>query len=111
MCLRRIKMSNLTPETFSAPGPLRCVLITQGISPVVKPLLKQTLARIVGIVESAPRGYDHKEDKRYDKLTYLHNRFRDTLDNLCRRHKVSYFLLHKRNFDELSLWLQRHEVD
>ena len=90
---------------------LRLVLITQGVSRIVAPLLASEF-NVVGIVESAPRHY--RQLARYQRLLTgraLYSRLVPSLARHASHSGIPYFLLHRRNDTEFRAWLRRLEPD
>ena len=92
---------------------MKIIIITQGISPIVKPLLNSH-HQIVGIIESAPRNYE-KHNKKSPTLLVI--RFfktispRISLKGFCKNKKIPYFLLTKINSEECEKWIHEKKID
>lgn len=94
----------------------RLVLITQGISRVVMPILTQRDVEVVGIVESAPRDYSRRPTRAMTLRTVLARalamiRPAPSLESVSKQHNLPYFLLHKANGKEFANWLKEIRVD
>ncbi len=95
---------------------LRVVIITQGISRVVNPIFNQSLIKVAGICESAPRNFVKSgSDKPAIKFFFKHFlsfiRHSPTLKKKSTSAGIPYFLLHKKNLTELHNWLNVLKVD
>lgn len=94
----------------------RVVIITQGISRIVNPILNQTIVEVVGICESAPRNFvksdsDKPTLKKYVKQMLAVSRKNDALKNKSTSAGISYFLLHKENLAAFRDWLDALKPD
>lgn len=95
---------------------LRVVLITQGVSRVVWPVLQQLDVQIVGIAESAPRGIvPAAEISGYVRkcLQALKGRLSSSpsLAKIAEQKSIPYFLLHKANMESFAEWLKMLQTD
>ena len=93
---------------------MRIVLITQGVSRVVVPLLNSG-HEIVGILESMPRGYDaSKKTILLDllkKLYSLANRGNVFLPGFCKNKGIPYNFLWAGNSEHIEGWLRALQPD
>lgn len=94
---------------------MKIIIITQGISPIVKPLLNSH-HQIVGIIESAPRNYEKHEKKspillviRFFKAISPPKNI--SLKGFCKNKNIPYFFLTKINSDECERWLHEKKID
>ena len=78
---------------------MRVILVTQGITPMVKAFLASRHT-VVGIVEGAPRKAPPTDPKR-----------RTSLGRFARRRAIPYFWLHRKNGGELTAWAAALEPD
>ena len=89
------------------------MVITQGVSPVLVPVMNQKFAKFVGVVESAPRGMASMPSK----LTSFRSSLKriitgpDCLYDFARKNQLSYFLHHRKNSSDLRDWLINLKVD
>ena len=90
---------------------LHTVLITQGVSRVVKPLL-ESRHRLVGIIEAAPRGKKQFNffHKIISKISCLF-RPANNLKNFCKKNDLSYFYLDKTTEVKAIEWLEKVNPD
>lgn len=89
---------------------MNCVLITQGLSPVVFPVLDQPHVKVSGITESAPRGYKPRLGRTgLRKMRALLPG--GSLKAVARSRGIGYFLLHSRNLGEFESWLRDLKPD
>lgn len=95
---------------------IRVVLITQGISRVVGPVLQEQDIEIVGIAESAPRSFDLSEKGKLSirrlvvAIRAMAQRSR-SLKNVADQNSIPYLLLHKGNQEQFVDWLRTLHVD
>jgi methionyl-tRNA formyltransferase len=94
----------------------RLVLITQGVSRIVTPVLEQDSVEVVGIAESAPRDYSLVHSKTGALLSVIRSIYRmgrsvETLEKVAQKRGIPYFLLHKSNQSDFKLWLKDRRVD
>ena len=94
---------------------LRLVIVTMGVTPIVRPLLRCT-HNVVGIIECAPRHYSERESEKslrrhikslYQKIT----RRPSSLPDLARKKSIPYYFMTKRNSAELEIWLSALQPD
>ncbi len=88
---------------------LRIVLITQGVSRVVAPLLNSG-HEIVGILESMPRDFDENKRKSLiigllKKIHFAINGGGGSLPDFCSSRKIPYNFIWKKNTEAISSWL------
>lgn len=88
---------------------LRIVLITQGVSRVVVPLLNSG-HEIVGILESMPRGFDENKKKSLviGLLKKIYSAIKGSdycLRDFCLARKIPYNFIWKKNAVAISSWL------
>lgn len=90
---------------------MRIIIITQGISRIVYPLLSSKYD-VVGIIESAPRGYI-KRRKRFFLLKKLyHFLFRIvTLESLSKKKKIPYYFMTSSDDKQLQVWVKNLSPD
>ena len=87
---------------------LRVLIITQGISRIVNPLVSSEHA-IVGIVESAPR---QKINPSLIQSTYRSlKKFTGELPRFCRRESLAYYYLKKSDDSRFIIWLKHQDPD
>lgn len=94
----------------------RIILITQGVSRVVMPILEQRDVEVVGVVESAPRSYGPEQVKSISLRSTIDGlrklvRPAASLETVVNSHNLPYFLLHKANKGEFANWLKDMRVD
>ena len=90
---------------------LRIVLITQGVSRVIKPLL-ESRHNLVGIMEAAPR--EKKQFNLFHKtISKIICLFRpaNNLTNYCERNSIAYFYLEKTTKNKAIEWLEKVKPD
>jgi methionyl-tRNA formyltransferase len=85
---------------------LNIVLITQGISRVVKPLF-ESRHNLIGIIEDAPRD-QRKPDFLKRKLLEIIHIFKasNNLNDFCKKHNLAYFYLNKETKNKVIEWLE-----
>lgn len=89
---------------------LKVVIITQGVSRVVRPLF-DSKHEIVGVIESMPRGYDGG-GKGWSifgvlKKIYCFIREQDAfLSGFCKKRDVPYNVIYRSNSGEVAAWLE-----
>lgn len=88
---------------------LRILLITQGVSRIVEPLISSK-HELVGILESMPRGWDDLTNKSiplsFLKKSYSLVKGRDVfLPGFCKKRSIPYNFLWKKNSHEISSWI------
>ena len=90
---------------------LRVVLITQGVSRVVKPLL-ESRHNLVGIMEAAPRA-KRQLSLLPQILLKLKQIFRpsNNLTNFCKKNNLAYFYLDKTTNNNAIEWLEKVNPD
>jgi methionyl-tRNA formyltransferase len=90
---------------------VRIVLITQGLSRVVSPLINSEF-NIVGIIESATRNYgqNSKPHRRNFKNLLGFTKQKQTLENLSAQLSIPYFFFRNNNKDLIS-WLNSVKPD
>lgn len=94
---------------------LRVLIITQGLSRIVKPLL-HSKHEVVGIVESAPRR-SKKQRSRYVAAKILNTTsgflFRDPsrLQGYCLQKRIPYFLMTKKNQSDSEKFIRNLKPD
>ena len=93
---------------------MKIVIITQGINPIIRPLLNSG-QNVIGIVESEPRKTDPPIKKSLKNVLSRINSLMfnkpATLDEFCRMNEIPYFLLRKSNSDEFKKWLNNHNPE
>lgn len=94
----------------------RLILITQGVSRVVTPILTQNDVEVVGVVESAPRGYSLELNKSSAIRTIFQRGEKilwpaASLMSAAQKNNIPYFLLHKSNKTDLAYWIKEIKVD
>ncbi|MDP2747780.1 methionyl-tRNA formyltransferase [Pseudomonas sp.] len=94
---------------------MRILLITQGVSRVVEPLVNSG-HDVVGILESMPRGYDGsvKNPKIIFLLKKLYSLVKGQdifLSDYCKRKKIEYGYIWKGNAKDSSLWIESLRPD
>lgn len=106
--LRRVEGSSTMPKNN-----VRLVLISQGVNPISRYVLRDR--RLVGVVESAPRPRPDEQELRLDAgVASLRNRVRNRLldlESAALRRKVPYKLLINSNSDELLEWMTDRRPD
>lgn len=95
---------------------IRAVLITQGISRIVYPMLQQQHVEIVGIAESVPRGVSVKNKRKmlmWRLIAIVKAMLPpfQSLKNIAVQESISYFLLHKENEALFADWLKMLQAD
>ncbi|WP_299735193.1 formyltransferase family protein [uncultured Endozoicomonas sp.] len=96
-------------------APLRVLLITQGVSRVVKPLM-ESRHEIVGLMESAPRGYQliKKESIALTIIKQCHSTLfgkKETLKSFASEKKIPYRFMISSDDLGLESWIRSLEVD
>ena len=92
---------------------MKIVLITQGVSRLVEPLV-DSAHEVVGIVESMPRGYNGSESWIMAFLKRLYivmtgaNIF---LPDYCRKKRIPYNFIWKQNSKEIACWVDLLKPD
>lgn len=94
---------------------MRIILITQGVSRLVEPLVNSG-HDVVGILESMPRGYDAsvKNPKIIFLLKKLYSLVKGQdifLSDYCKRKKIEYGYIWKGNAKDASLWIESLRPD
>lgn len=94
---------------------MRILLITQGISRIVYPVLNCG-HQVVGILESMPRGYKGLNSKslliRLLKMVYGIIMRKDLfLSDFCRKRNIPYNFLWKNNAKEVAFWVENLKPD
>ncbi|MER1969075.1 formyltransferase family protein [Castellaniella sp. GW247-6E4] len=94
---------------------MRIILITQGISRVVMPLLSSG-HEVIGILESMPRGFDasKKKPRLLGLLKKIYNLARKEdvfLPDFCRNRGIPYNFLWKGNSESVARWLRSLKPD
>lgn len=94
---------------------LRVIIITQGVSQIVHPLLNSH-HQVVGILESAPRHYQQSRRIRYSYslvrriLSVIKPRFQ-SLVQLCRQKKIPYRFMTSSHDKGLEDWIRTKNPD
>lgn len=88
---------------------MRVLLITQGMSRVVVPIV-QSKHQVVGVVESMPRGSGaiRKKGAIYNLLRYVYSWLRRRpkgLGDFCQDNKIPYIFFHKENEKKVTQWV------
>lgn len=92
---------------------LRIVILTQGVSRVVYPLLRSDF-NVVGILESAPRGYHGREKNIVFKIASSIYRFFFnglTLEQVAEQYKLDYQFMVASDDPEVVEWVARLKPD
>ena len=94
----------------------RVVLITQGVSRIVMPILVQRYVEVCGIAESAERGYNPHRTKRMSLPQLVKDvrklaQPKKSLSAVAKTHHLPYFLLHKENMSEFADWLKALRIN
>ena len=92
---------------------MKIVLITQGVSRLVHPLLESD-HDVVGIIESAARNYGKSNNLCFDLISSIKNKIfkpRVTLKELAKRKNIPYFLFCNNTDQQLSQWLVQKDAD
>ena len=94
---------------------MKIIIITQGISRVVEPLINGGL-NVVAIIESAPRGYTHSKvyqdiGENFIAITKKIIGESQTLQNLCKSRGIGYHLMHKGNDSETENFVRSNNPD
>lgn len=92
---------------------LRIVIITQGVSFIVEPLLNSA-DEVVGIVESAPRNYNPVARVSWtEQLKRMYHRLRgvDSLEQFAGRQNIPYVLLDKTNHEQVAELVKKWQPD
>lgn len=85
------------------------MMITQGISPIVKPIVENY--NVVGIIESAPRGYLKWSKKRRFFYKFLNLiKSKNSLKLFCKRIGIPYYFLTKSD-ENLENWVKDKKPD
>lgn len=91
---------------------MKIIIITQGISRVVKPLIASKF-EIIGIIESAPRSKGKRilglKNLVKSSFSFLHKK--NSLSSFSKGRKIPYFYLTKDNTDKLVIWLNNLQPD
>lgn len=90
--------------------PIRVILVTQGVSRVLAPLLASG-HDVVGVLESMPRSYDEARRSSWiigilKKLYFLLTRREIFLFDFCRRRNIPYNYLWKNNAEDVERWVK-----
>lgn len=89
---------------------MRVLLITQGVSRVVQPVLSSG-HEIVGVLESMPRGYSGDVGSSF-VFKFLRNFYsffkikEVSLKNICAAHVIPYHIIFKGNLGEVGGWVE-----
>lgn len=94
---------------------MRVLLITQGISRIVKPLF-YSKHDIVGVIESMPRDFNPnaKKNKIYELLKNIYFIFKrqpSSLNKICECNQIPYNFIHKGRDAEIARWVKRLNPD
>ncbi len=94
---------------------LRILLITQGVSRLVRPLFESE-HQVIGILESMPRDYDGSKNKsilvRILKKIYSTVKKQDVfLPDFCRKKNIPYNFIWKKNSTEIADWIESLNPD
>ena len=94
---------------------LRIVLMTQGVSRIVGPLLNSG-HDIVGVVESMPRGFDESRRKSvfFGVLKKIYSAIKGVdvfLPDFCRNNHIPYHFIWRKNVAGVSSWIRSLEPD
>lgn len=94
---------------------MKILLITQGVSRVVQPVISSG-HEVVGILESMPRGYssDAKGSVVFSFLRRIYSFFKkaeSSLEDICAAYKIPYHILWKDNVDEVKGWVEDSSPD
>lgn len=94
---------------------MRIVLITQGLSRLLRPILDSDLD-VVGIVESMPRNYHVKNDQNLvvKSITYLYRKIKGKTASLkleCENSGVKYNYICKGRDAEVTNWVEKLKPD
>lgn len=95
---------------------LKVVVITQGLSRIVQPLIKNNCCQIVGIIESSARvdSESFRHSLRFRFVKILHRILFKRQINLlrfCREIKIPYILMTKFNSSAVYKWLAQLQPD
>jgi methionyl-tRNA formyltransferase len=93
---------------------MKILLITQGISRIVNPILGSA-HDVVGIIESAPRGYKHNPTQKFlflvRKILGTFNKNFETLKRVSRSHGIPYRFMTSSDDEGLSEWVCEKNPD
>lgn len=94
---------------------INILVVTQGVSRLVKPLLESG-HKITGFLESMPRSFDGKKTQsplpEILKKIYGHFKGRDiSLPDLCKKKGIPYNFIWKNNTSEISAWIESLKPD
>jgi methionyl-tRNA formyltransferase len=81
---------------------MRFVIVTQGVSRIVKPVANTLGRDLIGVIESAPRGF---------RATAVSSKRITALNKFCLKSGKQYFLLHSENKAKASNWLREQRPD
>ena len=85
------------------------MMITQGLNPIVKPIIENY--NVVGMIESAPRGYLKYSNKKvyfYKLLKFIRSKY--NLEQFCKNMNVPYFFMTKCD-ESLEKWIKDKKPD
>lgn len=94
---------------------LKVILITQGVSRVVYPLIRSKY-HIVGVLESAPRDYDPNQTRSFlfkiaKSLYCLFLKRNETLKDVAEKNGLSYRFMQSSDDPGLELWVRKLKPD
>ncbi len=94
---------------------MKIIIITQNLSPIVKPLLTSE-HQIVGIIESAPRAYNLNNRGVANILidsikTIINIISNNSLKFFSKKNKIPYFFLTKHNSEVCAKWINDKKCD
>lgn len=92
---------------------MNVVLISGRVSLIAKDLMTQQDASIVGLVESAPRGFNPDAKLPFEIRGRVRSFLKGphTLEQFARHNKIPFFRLHRHNLAEFGAWLRSRRVD
>lgn len=96
-------------------GSLKIIIITQGVSRLVKPILASGY-QVVGVLESMPRDFDGARKnsllvlilKRIYRIIKRKDVF---LDDFCKKKHIPYNFIWRNNANEVSIWIKDLKPD
>ena len=95
---------------------LKIIMITMGVSEIVKPLLASH-HKIVGIIECAPRNFTKDESKRkhfYNIAKWIYGNLKKHalhLEAIARSHNIPYYYMDNGSDNKLQKWVHGLEPD